>query len=79
MENYVGHSAPKKSPAGGESFVMYGVGAPNSVVPLINTKHDYGLFVRKAIEVPGQEEIFAHSEVIRVDELAKQLSEGEVL
>ncbi|KAG8986478.1 hypothetical protein FRB95_007856 [Tulasnella sp. JGI-2019a] len=75
MENYTTHSAPKKH-ADGESFVIYGVNPPDSVVPLINTKHDYGLFVRKAIEAPGkQDEIFAHGEVISLAAMAERLSE----
>ncbi|KAG9006536.1 hypothetical protein FRB94_000630 [Tulasnella sp. JGI-2019a] len=39
-------------------------------------RHDYGLFVRKAIEVPdGPQDIFAYSELISWNDLARQMSE----
>ncbi|KAG8859526.1 hypothetical protein FRB96_004410 [Tulasnella sp. 330] len=74
MENYVAHSAPRKQADG--TFAMYGVVSPDSVVPLINTKHDYGLFVRKAIEIPGPNEIYAHAEVISMKNIAKGIVQG---
>lgn len=74
MENYSAHSAPRKQSDG--TFVMYGVVSPDSVIPLINTKHDYGLFVRKAIEAPGPNETYAHAQVITMKDIAKGIAEG---
>lgn len=76
FSNFLTMSAPKKQEDG--SFILYLPGAPDAVTPLIDTAHDYGLFVRKAIEQsePGTE-IFAYGSVISGADMAKQW--GEVL
>ncbi|KAG8983853.1 hypothetical protein FRB93_006927 [Tulasnella sp. JGI-2019a] len=57
------------------TYVVANPAAPESVVPLIDTANDYGLFVRKAIETPGAPEICGYGEVISNAEIVKQLSE----
>jgi len=74
MDNFTATEIPKKQADG--SYIMYGVAAPEGVNALIDVKHDYGLFVRKAIEAPGDAEIYAYSELISWADMAKQFSEG---
>jgi len=77
MSNYKDFSAPQKQEDG--SFVITGVGAPESVLPLIDAHHDYGLFVRAAIESPvgtNEGEWLAGTEVISMSDIAKQLADG---
>jgi len=74
MANFTGVFAPKKLADG--SFIMTGPGAPESVLPVLDTSNDYGLFVRAAIEHPeGGSEVLAHGEVISLANMAKQLAE----
>lgn len=73
MENFTSFGSGTTKQADG-TYVMSGVTSPKSAQPLLNTKHDYGLFVRKAIESPGEKEIYAHAEVITYPEMMKQLS-----
>jgi len=52
---------------------------PTTVIPLIDMEHDYGLYVRQALEAPvfpDGKGVYTTSEDITVQELARQLSEG---
>ncbi|KAG8859527.1 hypothetical protein FRB96_004411 [Tulasnella sp. 330] len=74
--NFLTMASPKKQEDG--SFILFSPAPPDAVTPLVDTAHDYGLFVQKAIEQsePGTE-IFAHGDVISGADLARQW--GEVL
>ncbi|KAJ7241470.1 hypothetical protein C8J57DRAFT_1561318 [Mycena rebaudengoi] len=51
---------------------------PNTILPVIDTAHDYGLFVRKAIESPEfgpGSEILTSGEVISIGDMVSQLAE----
>jgi len=74
MQNFFTFFPPKKQPDG--SFAMLWVVPPESEVFLIDADEDYGLFVRKAIESPGESEIFAYGEIMTVASIAKTLTEG---
>ncbi|KAG8859536.1 hypothetical protein FRB96_004420 [Tulasnella sp. 330] len=80
MENYLGQGAlalVKKQ--GDGSYAISNPADPESTVPLINTTHDYGLFVRKVIEAPTHEpftSVYSYSEVLSQKEIARQLTEG---
>ncbi|KAG8995472.1 hypothetical protein FRB94_009141 [Tulasnella sp. JGI-2019a] len=66
---------PRKQPDG--SYAIFCVGPSDRAFPAICARQDYGLFVRKAIEVPDcPQDMFAYGERITWDELAKQLSEA---
>jgi energy-converting hydrogenase Eha subunit H len=55
---------------------------PNTVLPVIDTAHDYGLFVREGIESPAfgaGTEVLASGEDISVQEMANQLGQGVFL
>lgn len=69
---------PKKQLDG--SFVIQSPAAPDTLLPLIDTEADYGLFVRKAIETPVESgtEIFAYSEVLTCKEIMDRLSKGDM-
>ncbi|KAG8983328.1 hypothetical protein FRB93_007307 [Tulasnella sp. JGI-2019a] len=73
MENYATMDAPRKQPDG--SFIFFGVALPYANQTLLDTRHDYGLFVRKAIELPGLEELYAHGDVISSEKMAQQWGE----
>ncbi|KAG9001757.1 hypothetical protein FRB94_013689 [Tulasnella sp. JGI-2019a] len=75
MSNFLGSGFKKQADG---SFVMHGVGAPDALTAILDTAHDYGLFVRKAIEKsqPGSE-IFAYGSNLTGPEMAKQW--GQVL
>ncbi|KAG8873049.1 hypothetical protein FRB98_009218 [Tulasnella sp. 332] len=75
MTNFSGYlAAPKKQ--GDGSFVLSLPVPPDSTVPLLDTSHDYGLFVRKAIEsAQGASQIEAYGEVISYRDMMEQLSE----
>ncbi|KAJ7657810.1 NAD(P)-binding protein [Mycena polygramma] len=52
---------------------------PTMLLPLIDIEHDYGLFVRRVLELPvfpNGAEVYTSSEDITVEEIARQLSEG---
>ncbi|KAJ6490213.1 NAD(P)-binding protein [Mycena vitilis] len=52
---------------------------PTMLLPLINIEHDYGLFVRRVLELPvfpDGAEVYTSSEDITIEEIARQLSEG---
>lgn len=76
MENYLAFFAPKKQADG--SYALTGISPSTASMPLIDAHRDYGLFVRKAIEVTGLEEpdIYAHSEVLTYAEIAEQWSKS---
>jgi len=75
MQNWSSNSAPQKQEDG--SFALAGIGAPDSLMYLIDVEYDYGLFVRVAIELPEQpREVLACSEVITLADMAKQMSEN---
>ncbi|KAJ7241473.1 NAD(P)-binding protein [Mycena rebaudengoi] len=51
---------------------------PNTILPVIDTAHDYGLFVREAIESPEfgpGSEILTSGEVISIGDMVSQLAE----
>jgi len=79
MENYLTMSAPKK--IGDGKFAIFAPVPGESKICLLDTKHDYGLFVREAIESSrGQQsdpssEIFAHGDEISWNEIAKTVGE----
>jgi len=76
MANFLGPSRPKKQDDG--SYVMFGVGAPDSLNMLVDASHDFGLWVRFAIESPevvDGSEVNAFGECISLGEIAKQLGE----
>jgi hypothetical protein len=55
---------------------------PNTILPVIDTAHDYGLFVREAIESPEfgpGSEILTSGEVISIGDMVSQLAESECL
>ncbi|KAJ7688865.1 NAD(P)-binding protein [Mycena rosella] len=67
---------PTKQPDG--SYVFGLPVGPDTVLPVIDTAHDYGLFVRKGIESPeygAGTEVLASSEDISVREMAVQLGQ----
>lgn len=72
MQTYLETLAPRKQADG--SYLMATVGAPSSTLPLIDVQ-DYGLFVRKALETPGDQEIFAYGEVISLGQVTEQLAQ----
>ncbi|KAG8859537.1 hypothetical protein FRB96_004421 [Tulasnella sp. 330] len=76
FENFMNLSVtPRKQPDG--SYAIFCVCPPESIMPAIYTKHDYGLFVRKAIEVPNSpEELYAYGELISWKQIAQELGEG---
>jgi len=76
MSNYLTMSAPKKQADG--SYLMFGLGAPENLASLVDAHHDYGLFVRAAIEsgdLAPPFEMLACGEVISNGDIAKQMSE----
>lgn len=77
MSNYITNYPPRKLPDG--SFAIFAVGAPDALVPLIDTKKDYGVFVRKAIEQPLESGtvIHAYSELLNHNDITRTLSESE--
>ncbi|KAG9001768.1 hypothetical protein FRB93_011973 [Tulasnella sp. JGI-2019a] len=77
LSPYLEMAAPSKQDDG--SYAIYGPNPPNSVAHFVDVAHDYGLFVRKAIESPRDAssgvDVFAYGEVISFANLVKQLSE----
>ncbi|KAJ6566912.1 NAD(P)-binding protein [Mycena capillaripes] len=52
---------------------------PTTIVPFIDTVHDYGLFVRHVLELPvfpDGSEIIAHSEKLTIEDIAQQLAKA---
>ncbi|KAJ6566895.1 NAD(P)-binding protein [Mycena capillaripes] len=52
---------------------------PTSIVPFIDTEHDYGVFVRHVLELPvfpDGSEIIAYSEKITIEEMAQQFAQA---
>ncbi|KAJ6537307.1 NAD(P)-binding protein [Mycena vulgaris] len=52
---------------------------PTTKVPVLDTAHDYGLFVRHALELPvfpDGSEVVAHGEMISIKDMAFQLSQA---
>jgi hypothetical protein len=71
---------PKKQADG--SYVLGLPVGPNTVLPVIDTAHDYGLFVREGIESPAfgaGTEVLASGEDISVQEMADQLGQSVFL
>lgn len=69
--------APK--PRGDGTYVIRTPTRADAKIPIIDMAHDYGLFVRLAIEGPEYAkggEILTASEMISMHDLARQLSEG---
>ncbi|KAJ7463909.1 NAD(P)-binding protein [Mycena galericulata] len=69
--------APVKNADG--SFVLTFPVKSSKLVPLIDTQHDYGLFVRHVFELPvfpDGGEFLAYGEAITVEQLAEQWSQG---
>ncbi|KAG8856022.1 hypothetical protein FRB96_006589 [Tulasnella sp. 330] len=73
MQNYSTFAAPRKQADG--TYLLATPAPADSIIALIDTNEDYGLFVRKAIENPGASEIYAYAEEITHANAAKQLSE----
>lgn len=79
MSNFKTFGKPVKQADG--SYAFFRPVNPESLVPLIDTDADYGLFVRKAIELPEEfrgKEIFTYGELISWKEFVRQLSESEL-
>lgn len=66
---------PQKQEDGSYAFVT--AYREDTLLPVIDIQHDYGIFVRAAIEhcKPG-DELLAHSEELTVCDMIKQLAEG---
>lgn len=75
MQNYLGWTAPIKQPNG--TYAIASPAPPSARVPLLDANLDYGLFVRKAIESPGEEVIYAHSEFLTHAETAEKIAKRE--
>ncbi|KAG9006377.1 hypothetical protein FRB94_000841 [Tulasnella sp. JGI-2019a] len=73
MENFKTIAAPRKQADG--SYAVSFASAPEDVMPVIYTTRDFGLFVQKAIEVPGQRQIYADTEALSWKEMCEQLSQ----
>ncbi|KAG9004159.1 hypothetical protein FRB94_002642 [Tulasnella sp. JGI-2019a] len=73
MENFKNVAAPKKQADG--SYAVFCVNPPETLVQLIYTSRDYGLYVQRAIEAPGKHEMYAYTEMLSWEEMCKQLSE----
>jgi len=74
MTNFISFHPPRKV-GDTNTFAIYLPEPPKTVLPLIDTRADYGLFVRKAIEHPGETEICTYSELISLERIAEQLGE----
>lgn len=66
--------APRKQDDG--TYVIATPAPAETIAPLLDAFHDYGIFVRKAIENPGAPEIYAYGEEILFANIARQLSES---
>jgi hypothetical protein len=66
-----------KQPDG--TYALPWAARPSTVVPVIDIEHDYGLFVRRALEAPvfpdGQT-VYTTSEDISVEDMARQIAES---
>lgn len=74
--NYEGHFKPRKQDDG--SYVLSLPIDPEGTFPVIDMI-DYGLFVRRAIEVPGfgaGSELLAHAESISVSDCLSEMAAG---
>lgn len=76
MQNYSTWITPVKQPDG--TYIIGSPAPPTAVVPLVDTSRDYGLFVRKAIESPGPEEIYAYAEYLSHAEIAAILAKRQL-
>ncbi|KAJ7178298.1 NAD(P)-binding protein [Mycena filopes] len=74
------HSNPalvRKQPDG--TYLMAWALSPETVLPILDTAADYGLFVRRVLEAPvfpGGSTVYTSSEDITLRELARQLAEA---
>jgi hypothetical protein len=53
--------------------------SPRTVMPIIDMENDYGLYVRRVLEMPvfpDGTEVYTASEDITAEEMARQLSQG---
>lgn len=79
MSNFITMGAPKN--LGNGTFAMFGPNPPESLTSLIDIEHDYGRFVREAIEsyqADGTlQEILGNGDVISFGDIAKEVAEGE--
>ncbi|EJD41759.1 NAD(P)-binding protein [Auricularia subglabra TFB-10046 SS5] len=76
--NYAVGALSGPQPKGDGTYTMKCPIAADTKLPIIDMEHDYGLFVRYAIESPdfaGGGEILTASEMIGLGEMAQQLSE----
>ncbi|KAG8876914.1 hypothetical protein FRB97_003833 [Tulasnella sp. 331] len=80
MQEFLTVDKPKKQKDG--SFAVFGVGDPQTLVPLVDSTRDYGVYVLKAIElfetrsIESGHDILAFTEEISFDEIMAQLSEN---
>ncbi|KAJ6518277.1 NAD(P)-binding protein [Mycena vitilis] len=76
-KNFVKNPAHIRKEPDGTYAIAWAV-RPTMVLPIIDTESDYGLFVRQVLELPvfpDGAEIYAASEDITVEDMARQLSE----
>ncbi|KAJ7448439.1 NAD(P)-binding protein [Mycena galericulata] len=76
-QNFLGHASMLTKQADG-SFAIEWVVKPTMVLPLIDAESDYGLFVRRVLELPvfpDGSEVYTASEDITMEGIARQLSE----
>jgi hypothetical protein len=75
--NFTAGLKPRKQTDG--SYVLSVPFSPSTVFPVIDAAHDYGIFVREAIESPAfgaGTEILSCGELISVSDCMSQLAEG---
>lgn len=75
MGNFLTMSGPKK--IGDDIWAIFAPAPPEARTCILDVEHDYGLFVREAIESPRgpSSEILAHGDEISFGDIAKQLGE----
>ncbi|KAJ7180914.1 NAD(P)-binding protein [Mycena filopes] len=75
--NFVGPASNLNKQSDGSYAIEWGI-RPETVLPIINIEHDYGRFVRRAIEAPvfpDGSEVLTSSEDITMVDLTRQISE----